>query len=251
MKKTIITAVVAILMTISLNAQETNLGIKLSGNWSYSMDFSAQTAHITGDKIVNNASSTSGTVKISLYLTDTKYAGGSINGYALANNKFDQLEGGYYYHDVDKQLNFDASPPSGNYYVTLLLLEYTNDGFVIRDYISFENLLAFDSRKTERVLNAIAEGLNNLSNSLNNSNSNSYSNPNNTNSNRSTGHMEYVTCTYCKGTKSNPSPTQGTCFGQDHSHWCDVCQKQVPCSHGAHLRCPSCNGKGQIQKWVP
>jgi len=85
----------------------------------------------------------------------------------------------------------------------------------------------------------------------NSTNSNSYSNPNNTNSNRSTGHMEYVTCTYCKGTKSNPSPTQGTCFGQDHSHWCDVCQKQVPCSHGAHLKCPSCNGIGKIQKWVP
>lgn len=240
-----------VIVAIPENTVVENLGIKLSGNWSYSMDFSEQTTHITGAKIINNESSTSGTVKISLYLTDTKYAGGSINGYALANYKFDQLEGGYYYHDVDKQLNFDASPPSGNYYVTLLLLEYTNDGFIIRDYLSFDDLLAFDSRKTERVLNAIAEGLNSLSNSLNNSNNNSYSNLNNTNNNTSSGHMEFVTCTYCKGTGNNPSPSQGTCFGQEHYHWCDVCKKEVPCSHGAHLKCPSCNGKGQIKKWVP
>ena len=44
--------------------------------------------------------------------------------------------------------------------------EYTENGYIIRDYVTFDRLIAFDSHKTERVLNAIAEGLNNLSNSL-------------------------------------------------------------------------------------
>jgi hypothetical protein len=83
------------------------------------------------------------------------------------------------------------------------------------------------------------------------SNSGEYSS-NNTSlgSSGSNGHMEQITCSYCHGTGKNPSWHSGTCFGQESYHWCDVCQKQVSCSHGAHGKCPSCNGKGYVEKYV-
>jgi hypothetical protein len=51
-------------------------------------------------------------------------------------------------------------------------------------------------------------------------------------------------CSFCNGTGISPIPGTGTCFGIESEHYCEICHKMVPCSHGAHGRCPSCNGKG-------
>ncbi len=69
-------------------------------------------------------------------------------------------------------------------------------------------------------------------------------------SNTNKGHLEKVTCTYCKGTGISPYPSQGTCFGIESDHWCDVCHKTVPCSHGPHLNCLNCKGTGYVEKFV-
>ncbi|MBP1612692.1 MAG: hypothetical protein H6Q13_140 [Bacteroidetes bacterium] len=230
-------------------------GIKLSGNWSYQIDYSQQTVRITGAKIENNATEGKcGTVKISLYLTDTKYTGGSITGYALIDYQLDQLSAGYYFQNIDKLLNFKVIPPSNNYYVTLLLMEYTTTGFVIKDYLCFDDLLAFDNRKTEKVLNAVADGLNAISNSLNNYNSintNSYTSPNNTNNNRSNGHIEAVVCDICHGTGKSVSKEYPPTFGQGRSIMKTSCPYCGDIYVHSHKNCFSCHGTGKVQKWVP
>lgn len=228
-------------------------GVELSGNWGYQIDYSQQNVRITGAKIENKATEgKSGTVKLSLYLTKTKYSGGSITGYALIDYQLDQLQGGYYYHDINRTINFNVNPPSGNYYVTLLLMEYTDNGFVIKDYLCFDDLLAFDDRRTERTLNAVAAGLNSIYNSLNNNvnTNNQYTNPNNVNTNKTNGHIEKVICPYCKGSKVQESPSYGASFGLDRSSntKCPVCGKY---ENHYHANCIHCQGKGYIEKYVP
>lgn len=229
-------------------------GVKLLGSWGYQIDYSQQNVRITGAKIENSATEgKSGTVKLSLYLTTTKYTGGSITGYALIDYQLDQIEAGYYYHDINRVINFNVNPPSGNYYVTLLLMEYTDNGFVIKDYLCFDDLLAFDDRKTERILNAVAAGLNSVNNSLNtynNSNNNTYTPPNNTNNNKGSGHMENVKCSFCRGTGKNPGKEYPPQFGQGKTYKDTKCEICGSWDNHYHKSCPSCGGKGYTQKFV-
>ncbi len=69
-------------------------------------------------------------------------------------------------------------------------------------------------------------------------------------SNKKNGHIEKVTCTYCKGTGVSSYPSQGTCYGVESYHFCKECNKTVACQHGPHLRCNPCQGKGYTEKFV-
>jgi hypothetical protein len=53
-------------------------------------------------------------------------------------------------------------------------------------------------------------------------------------------------CSSCNGTGISPFPSTGVCFGNTSDHYCEVCHRMVPCIHGPHGRCISCNGKGYI-----
>lgn len=113
----------------------------LSGTWGY--EITGREITLYGDKINNlNEGGRSGTLKLALYATRFRYNGGSINGYELFETNFEPLEGGYYYYDVSKT-GYISFPPSGYYYLTILLLEY-NYGFEIVDYISMDKYEYFD-----------------------------------------------------------------------------------------------------------
>lgn len=64
------------------------------------------------------------------------------------------------------------------------------------------------------------------------------------------GHMVAVTCSYCKGSGKDPSPTSVANFGLGNSSnkRCEVCGKF---ENHYHKQCPSCHGKGTVQKFVP
>lgn len=51
-------------------------------------------------------------------------------------------------------------------------------------------------------------------------------------------------CGFCNGTGVNPTATSVPAYGSTSQHWCEVCKTNVSASHGAHLSCPSCGGKG-------
>lgn len=165
-----------------LNASE----LKLAGNWTYRVNNSSKTVQITGDKISNNTDGgLSGTIKLRLYVTQSKYYGGSLSGYILAECTFDQLKGGYYYYDINKQLDFYSRPAEGTYYVTLCLLEYS-DGYYIVDYLNFDGTLTFDysAERLQAISNAL-DATNNLLNSINNTNNQNYNS--NTNQSNNSG----------------------------------------------------------------
>ena len=123
-----------ILFCVPLNAQT------FSGSWGYKIDGKLVTLY--GDKISNhNYSGSTGTLKIALYASYYPYSGGSISGYNLFETTLEPLSGGYYYSDISKT-GYCSYPPSGGYYLTILLLEY-NYSYEIVDYISLDGYQLF------------------------------------------------------------------------------------------------------------
>lgn len=154
---------ILIIFSSLYNLKATN--VKLEGNWGYSIDYSSGIVHLTGYKISNKETGgTSGTLKIRIRLTSYEYNGGSIGGTVMAECTLGQLDGGYDFNNIDKYLQFNA-PPTGNYYVTLTLLEY-NDGYSIIDYLKFDNQLAYENTSNEN--NKMSEAIQNYNNALQN-----------------------------------------------------------------------------------
>ena len=120
--------------SIELSAQS------LSGSWGYKIDDKQITLY--GDKISNhNNGGRSGTLKVAIWATNYPYNGGTINGYKLYEYKLDPLDAGRYYYDVSNT-GWCTHPPSGGYYLTILLLEYNHD-YEIVDYISMNDYTRF------------------------------------------------------------------------------------------------------------
>ena len=61
--------------------------------------------------------------------------------------------------------------------------------------------------------------------------------------------LKQVPCTSCGGTGISRTATSVPGFGSTELHWCDVCKREVSASHGAHLQCPICSGKGYVERY--
>ena len=109
--------------------------IDLSGSLSWKI--SGSVVNISAGKVTNNQSGgTSGSLRLRLWATNPKYIGGGIHGYVLGIRRLGQLQGGYSYNSIAGNVQYTA-PPTGYYYTTLTLEEYTASGWVIRDYADF------------------------------------------------------------------------------------------------------------------
>ncbi len=112
---------------------------------------------------------------------------------------------------------------------------------------------AVKSAKTMRILTALSQALNAVSNSLNSAYGNSINYGSSSNYASSTHYSSNTTpssytkqrtvCSYCHGT-GHVSSTVAT-YGQTGEKWCDYCKEYVPLSHCCQCKtCPSCLGKG-------
>jgi hypothetical protein len=70
-----------------------------------------------------------------------------------------------------------------------------------------------------------------------------------TSSSGNTGHMVEEKCTYCNGTGVDPVPHSIAAYGDTSQHYCEYCHMTVSASHGVHLACKLCNGKGNVQRF--
>lgn len=116
----------------------TNLSIE--GTWGYRTYPSTEQICVYGDKIANYRNGgKSGTLKLAVYASKKPYSGGYINGYCLFEKSLGQLSGGYNFTNLNKIGNLNC-PPSGEYCMVLLLLEYSAyNGYEIVDYMNFNN----------------------------------------------------------------------------------------------------------------
>lgn len=116
--------------------------IKLEGIKSYRQDGSQ--LRINVEKISNyrDLGTVSGSLRMTLWATSTKYGGGTIVGYKLGEVDLGQLNGGYYWSNVSELTTVLTVPPSGDYYVTLTLGEWDGISYKIVHYANFEDYVS-------------------------------------------------------------------------------------------------------------
>lgn len=175
-RKIVLLFLLVFTLGLNMNAQD----IKLSGNWGYTYSLPNNKVRIEGDKIENNSQNgTSGSLKLSLYLTETRYDGQGINGYVVSNKTMKPLKANYYLYDLDYTFASKKNTPTGYYYVTLVLLEYGSDNkFCIVDYLNFDKRIRIDYKNVTSNNDHKSSRIKNV---LPNVNHNNYSNTNNVN----------------------------------------------------------------------
>ena len=114
----------------------------LEGPWSWKTSYEGGTIDLNVAKISHRRTGNTGSLKLSAWATVNPYRGGPIKGFELGSVTKKALAPGYSYTNVKNTEKF-TPPPNGDYYVTLVLLEFTGTEYVIQDYIASLNLSKF------------------------------------------------------------------------------------------------------------
>lgn len=133
--------IVACAALLSFHSAAWATSISLSGNYTY--QYSGSYVVMSADKISNNTSGGySGTLRMELWAFSTPYTGASQTGYKLATYQLpQQLNGGQYYSNVSSGSVAATYPPSGTWYISLLIGEYTTSGWTTATYGNFSNVM--------------------------------------------------------------------------------------------------------------
>ena len=114
----------------------------LAGPWSYSYSGEGGYLDIQVAKISHNRTGSTGTLKLAVWATDAPYRGGGIEGYQLGFVTKTALKPGYSYSAVKNRAKFKR-PPSGTYYITLVLSEFSGSDYRIVDYLGASKTMSF------------------------------------------------------------------------------------------------------------
>jgi uncharacterized membrane protein YgcG len=94
-------------------------------------------------QIINNrAAGISGTLRLTVWATDTPYRGSALSGYQLLDARLGELNAQTRLYDVKRSLAI-IPPPDGTYYMNLFLEEYDGLSYQVIDYITFDDLQSF------------------------------------------------------------------------------------------------------------
>jgi hypothetical protein len=134
--------------------------IALSGSCGYTVN--DDRVVVTVNEITNrrHVGDVSGTLSVELWALKQPYAGGSFNGVALAGTSIGEVSGQHYLADCRYDLIF-AEPPTGTWFLSLMLREWTEMGYVTRDYVNFA--LPYVVAAKPRVVRSTADNVINVS----------------------------------------------------------------------------------------
>jgi len=234
MRKIILCLLLSLILMSAKSQSGSNL--KLLDSWSYNVDMANNTIRITGGKIANkNTEGKSGTIKMIIYLTTSKYdSKTNQDGYILAEYKFKPLEAEHHYENIDKTLLLSNKPSDGDYYASIMILEYTNDDFEIKDYLNFNGYMAVKNYSSNSANNALLYYY-----LQKNGNNNNYSNGN---------QLKKRSCSSCDGTGYVAGSVAA--YGSSQEKWCNNCRGWVSATHCCRCKvCPSCGGKGYTESY--
>lgn len=131
-------ALVTALSVVGTAAAELYGNLDIVGRTSASI--AGRTGYFKISRLQNNAppSSFSGTIEVAMWVTRTRYRGGTISGTRALKCRYEGLEGGYEYKNLTCRGRL-ATPRKGSYYVTITAAEYDADDrvFYTQDYVSF------------------------------------------------------------------------------------------------------------------
>jgi len=115
----------------------TSTQLALVGNSGYQIQDNRIVINIDEIASRRDLGDISGTLAIELWALKQPYQGGVFSGEALAGTQIGELYGQHFLPDCRYDLLFQE-PPAGSWYLTLMLREWTDAGFVTRDYVNFD-----------------------------------------------------------------------------------------------------------------
>jgi len=133
--------VAAQLSTLQSSVEKGAYGLDLVAPISYQI--SSPQVRLTAYRVSNtNPTRTSGTLRLRLWFAQSGYR---MTGYPTAIYQLGFLMPNHYFPNVNSGLIPFSSPPSGCYYVSMLLEEYNGSGYPYVDYADFTNRVAIGS----------------------------------------------------------------------------------------------------------
>lgn len=126
------------LTALPLSIEKGSYGLSLEGTVGYQI--AGSQARLTADGVSNaNPSRTSGTLRLALWMSASGY---NQTGYRTAIYQIGYLLPNHFFSNLDSGWVAFSSPPSGCYYVSMLLEEYNGAQWVVVDYRNFVNRVA-------------------------------------------------------------------------------------------------------------
>lgn len=125
---------IALLLTAAISVPASATELTLTGRWSY--QYSGSSVVMTVDRITSLASSgTSGSLRLELWAFGSPFKGSRQLGYRLATHQLDPLSAGASYSDVSSGSVAAELPPTGRWYMALILGEWNGDSWPTKYYL--------------------------------------------------------------------------------------------------------------------
>jgi hypothetical protein len=115
----------------------------MSGPWRWQTSPEDGSLQIKVALISHTRRAATGGLRLSVWATSRAYRGGDIRGYELGSVDLGALRKGLVYNDVDEYTDLEL-PPSGRYYINLVLSEYDGEDYVIQAFLPSSQTHTFD-----------------------------------------------------------------------------------------------------------
>jgi hypothetical protein len=117
--------------------------LALEGHCTWPININTATATLNVPKVVYRRPGTSGTIKLTLWAGTHPYGTKGSRGWAIAESKLGQLKENQSYSNLSRNCKL-TRPPAGRYYITLLLAEYLENGYVVQHYATGNQTMRFE-----------------------------------------------------------------------------------------------------------
>lgn len=119
---------------LSLNGGGGGGGTDIKLNGSVNVKLKGSRIAIIATNVCNqNEYGTSGTLRLRAWASKRKITSGTLSGSEIGVRNLGQLPAGYYYPKISGFVRLNK-PRAGSYWIAVLLEEYTEQGWTVRDY---------------------------------------------------------------------------------------------------------------------
>lgn len=132
-------------------SQAENNGLEIEGTITYESKIYGATGEssFSADRIVNYRTTATGFLRLQLWATKSYPTyGGSISFYDLGYVDMNPIGPGYVFENMMTSGRTFNAPPAGTYYISLVLLEYTNGSYLYNDIRTFDKTWTIGSGST-------------------------------------------------------------------------------------------------------
>lgn len=131
--------------THSSSDLDTSAGLALENGCGYAIKNNRVTINVSKLASHRSADNVSGTLSVEFWALKQPYNGGDFKGVAVAGTTVGEMFGQHYLQNCLYDLLFQE-PPAGTWYLTLMLREWTECGYVTRDFVNFSTAYVVNAK---------------------------------------------------------------------------------------------------------